>query len=92
MGNQESNSNQRNNQGEFSFVVTSDLHIHLKHPKERPVALSWACEKISEIGSGAFMVTTGDVWDARRAREIINRHLGNNYPWYLVMGGHDLEY
>ena len=92
MGNQESNANQRNNQREFSFVVTTDLHIHLKQPKERPVAFSWACGKISEIGSGAFMITTGDVWDARRAREIVNQHLGNDYPWYLVIGGHDLEY
>ena len=44
MGNQGSNENQRNDQEEFSFVVTSDLHIHLKNPKEQLVAFSWACE------------------------------------------------
>ena len=38
------------------------------------------------------MITAGDVWDAQGAREIVNQSLGKDYPWYLVIGGHDLEY
>jgi len=74
------------------FTVTSDLHLPFGHPDEEPVAFYRACEKIAEVGPGAFMVTTGDVWDARRARGLVDRHLGANYPWYLVIGGHDLEH
>lgn len=86
------NQHQTKDCDELRFAITSDLHLHFNRSKEQPVAFSRACQKIAEIGPGAFMITAGDVWDAQDAREIINQHLGNDYPWYLVIGGHDLEY
>ena len=76
----------------FSFVVTTDLHLHFKRPGDRPPTLEHAFGKIAEVGPGAFMISAGDYWDIEGVREIMDRHFGKAYPWYFALGNHDGEY
>ena len=80
-----------NSESGFSFAVTTDLHLHFGRSGDYPPTFEHAFGRIAEVGPGAFMISTGDYWDAEGVRQILDRHFGKAYPWYFALGGHDTE-
>ena len=68
----------------LTFIVTSDNHSGYNDSQK---AL-W--QAITPHG-GAFAITTGDVGSVKGIRQVINESLGNDYPWYVAVGNHDLR-
>ncbi len=69
------------------FIVAADMR------KAATGGFSVVCEKIKEVGQGAFMISPGDL-DAdppSAARDMIDQTIGEDYPWYPVLGNHDPE-
>ncbi len=69
------------------FIVAADMR------KAATGGFSAVCEKIVEVGQGEFMISPGDL-DAdppSAARDMIDQVIGDEYPWYPVLGNHDPE-
>jgi len=74
------------------FIVAADMR-NFAADGEWSKNFSGACEAAKEIGPGAFMISPGDldVDPPSAVREMIDRVLGEDYPWYPVLGNHDPE-
>jgi hypothetical protein len=74
------------------FIVAADMR-NFAVDGEWPKNFSGACEAIKEVGAGAFMISPGDldVHPPSAVRDMIDGVLGENYPWYPVLGNHDPE-
>ncbi|MCK5376639.1 MAG: metallophosphatase family protein, partial [Acidobacteria bacterium] len=69
------------------FIVAADMR------KAATGEFSNVCKAIGEVGQGVFMISPGDL-DAdppSATREMLNAVLGEDYPWYPVLGNHDPE-
>ena len=77
---------------ELVFIVAADMR-NFAADGEWSKNFSGACEAAKEIGAGAFMISPGDldVDPPSAVREMIDRVLGKDYPWYPVLGNHDPE-
>lgn len=77
---------------ELVFIVAADMR-NFSADGEWSKNFSGACEAAKEIGPGAFMISPGDldVDPPSAVREMIDRVLGKDYPWYPVLGNHDPE-
>ncbi len=77
---------------ELVFIVAADMR-NFAAQGEWSENFSGACEAINTIGKGAFMVSPGDldVDPPSAVREMISSVLGEDYPWYPVLGNHDPE-
>lgn len=78
-------------ESEFSFVVISDHRSHATeeyHSKEYTLG---GFEAIKNVGQGEFVVITGDLDPAPATRGLLDEVLGEDYPWYTVIGNHDIE-
>ncbi|MBN2377551.1 MAG: metallophosphoesterase [Sedimentisphaerales bacterium] len=49
------------------------------------------CEAIEEVGKGAFMVSPGDLRPPQDVYNTVKKVLGDDYPWYPVVGNHELD-
>lgn len=72
----------------LSFAVTSDVH---EYAGDYPTFFRGACEEIETIGKGSFMVTLGDMTPPSKVYQTVNTYLGDSYPWYPIVGNHDVE-
>jgi hypothetical protein len=74
------------------FIVAADMR-NFAVDGERSKNFSGACEAIKEVGAGAFMISPGDldVHPPSAGRDMIDEVLGEDYPWYPVLGNHDPE-
>jgi hypothetical protein len=72
---------------EFVFIVAADMR------SAATGGFSGATEAIKAAGPGAFMISPGDldVHPPSAARGMIDQVLGEDYPWYPVLGNHDPE-
>jgi len=77
---------------ELVFVVAADMR-NFAADGEWSKNFSGACEAIKEVGAGSFMISPGDldVHPPSAVREMIDKVIGKDYPWYPVLGNHDPE-
>ncbi|MCW8983785.1 MAG: metallophosphoesterase [Thermoanaerobaculales bacterium] len=74
------------------FIIAADMR-NFAADGEWSKNFSGACEAIKEVGAGSFMISPGDL-DVRppsAVREMIDKTIGKDYPWYPVLGNHDPE-
>jgi len=77
---------------ELVFIVAADMR-NFAADGEWSKNFSGACKAVKEVGGGAFMISPGDldVDPPSAVRDMIDRVLGEDYPWYPVLGNHDPE-
>jgi len=77
---------------ELIFVVAADMR-NFAADGEWSKNFSGACEAVKKVGAGSFMISPGDL-DVRppsSVRDMIDHVIGEDYPWYPVLGNHDPE-
>ena len=76
----------------FSFFVAADMR-EFSGPGiyDRPQFFRGACEAMAELGSGAFMVSPGDVDPPADVYWTIREYLGEDHLWFPVAGNHETE-
>jgi len=74
------------------FIVAADMR-NFAADGEWSKNFSGACEAIKEVGVGSFMISPGDldVHPPSAVRDMIDKVIGEDYPWYPVLGNHDPE-
>ncbi len=74
------------------FIVAADMR-NFAADGEWSKNFSGVCEAAKVVGAGAFMISPGDldVDPPSAVRAMIDRVLGEDYPWYPVLGNHDPE-
>jgi hypothetical protein len=75
----------------FSFIVTADIVGFVEPGYETPQYFLGTCEAIRDVGKGAFMASPGDINPPPHVHRTIRNVLGDDYPWYPVVGNHDAE-
>ncbi|RKY92402.1 MAG: hypothetical protein DRQ01_06360 [Ignavibacteriae bacterium] len=83
--------NQKNVEEEFSFILAADWRYTAMEKYDSPMYFRGALEVIEKVGKGAFMISPGDVEPVDISHKMISTILGDDYPWYPVMGNHELE-
>ena len=75
----------------FSFDLTADMRYFT--PPAYPTSRHFVgvCEAIREVGPGAFMISPGDFDPPDRLPVVVKQILGEDYPWYPVVGNHELD-
>jgi len=74
------------------FIVAADMR-NFAADGEWSKNFSGACEAVKDVGAGSFMISPGDL-DVRppaAVRDMIDKTIGEDYPWYPVLGNHDPE-
>jgi predicted phosphodiesterase len=85
------NCSEQVNSDNFSFIVLSDHRDHATeefHSKEYTLG---GFEAIKNVGQGEFVVINGDLDPPQDTRALLDEVLGEDYPWYTVIGNHDAE-
>jgi hypothetical protein len=74
------------------FIVAADMR-NFAHADKGVTHFSGACKAIEAVGKGSFMISPGDldVYPPSAVRDLIDDTLGEDYPWYAVLGNHDPE-
>lgn len=74
------------------FIVAADMR-NFAAAGEESEHFSGACRAIAAVGPGSFMISPGDldVDPPSAVRDMIDRTIGEDYPWYPVLGNHDPE-
>jgi predicted phosphodiesterase len=75
----------------FSFIVSSDQREHATPEFRSHQFTLGGYEAINKVGKGSFMIVLGDLDPPTATRDLIATVFGSNYPWYPVVGNHDLE-
>ena len=75
----------------FTFVVAADMRYMAKKEYRNSSYFQGACEAINRYGKGAFMISPGDIDPPQAVFEVISEILGDDYPWYPVVGNHELD-
>ena len=76
---------------QFTFAVTADMRYY-SGPGDYDTSQYFrgACESITGLGGGAFMVSPGDIDPPTGVNWTITQTLGITYTWYPVVGNHEL--
>ncbi len=84
--------NQESSGNQFTFVITADMRGYSGPSQyDTPQYLRGACEAIAALGSGAFMVSPGDIDPPADVKWTIEQYIGADYLWYPVVGNHEAE-
>jgi hypothetical protein len=75
----------------FTFIVAADMRYTAKKEYRNSKYFQGACEAIKKFGKGSFMISPGDIDPPSTVREVISEVLGEEYPWYPVVGNHELD-
>ncbi len=76
---------------ELTFIVAADWRYFATERYHSSEYFLGALEAIKEFGKGSFMVSPGDIEPVDASAELIAKVLGQDYPWYPVIGNHDIE-
>ena len=77
---------------DISFVVAGDMRSFTENAKgDGKRFFDGACEAMKRVGAGAFLISPGDADPPAANREIVSRYVGAAFPWYLVVGNHEVE-
>jgi len=75
----------------FTFAITSDMTSRVGPGMfDDSVYFRGACEAIAMSGPTAFMVSVGDVFPPADTQWTVDQTLGEDYPWYPLVGNHDV--
>src|SRR5882724_3984525 len=76
----------------LSFVTAGDMRSYTENTKaDGRRFFDGACEAMARVGPGAFLISPGDFDPPAANRAIIDRYLGKNFLWYVVVGNHEVE-
>lgn len=75
----------------FSFIATADMRNFAGPEHQSSEFFLGTCEAIKAVGQGAFMVSPGDIDPPKQVSDTIKKVLGEDYPWYPVVGNHESE-
>lgn len=75
----------------FSFILAADWRYTAMDEYDSSIYFRGALEAIDKVGKGAFMLSPGDVEPVEDSHRAIKKILGDEYPWYPIMGNHELE-
>src|SRR5215469_9888740 len=75
----------------FSFITAGDMRSFIISPEKTQRYFDGLCEAAHQIGPGTFMLSPGDCDAPVATRATIDKFLGTNFLWYLVVGNHDVE-
>lgn len=84
--------NVQDNSNGFSFIVSSDQRAHATEKYHSTEYTLGGYKAIEEIGKGSFMVVLGDLDPPSATDKLIEEVFGEDYPWYPVIGNHDIEH
>lgn len=76
---------------QFSFDVTCDMRKFAGPEYQTQQYFKGVCQAIKELGQGEFMISPGDIDPPKYVAETVKNVLGDNYPWYPVVGNHEAE-
>jgi hypothetical protein len=77
---------------ESAFILAGDMRSFTENPSsDGRRFFDGACEAMARVGPGAFLLSPGDFDPPAANRAIIDRYLGPTFPWYLVVGNHEVE-
>jgi hypothetical protein len=75
----------------FRFTVTCDQRYYCgPGTYDTPSYYRGVCETIDNLGSGAFMISPGDIDPCEDVYWTNQQYLGDTYLWYPVVGNHEL--
>lgn len=76
---------------DLEFIVAADWRYKATEAYRTPEHFLGALQAIKRVGQGDFMISPGDLEPVSASHELIVRELGEDYPWYPVIGNHELE-
>jgi len=83
------------NQDDFSdaltFIAAADWRYFSLEEYRNPKQFLGAVQAMKEVDAGSFMISPGDIDPPHTAREVLSQVLGEEYPWYPVVGNHELD-
>lgn len=79
------------NGDELAFIVAADWRYTATEKFHSEQYFLGALEAIQKVGKGAFILSPGDVEPPSASRALISQILGAEYPWYPVIGNHELD-
>ncbi len=71
---------------ELRFAVAADMRYFTANAADFPGALA----ALKTLGPTAFMITPGDMDPPAGLRAVLDGQMGSGYPWYPVIGNHEL--
>jgi hypothetical protein len=84
-------SHAQTNTNSFSFIAAGDMRNYITSPTPNERYFDGLCEEARRIGPGEFMLTPGDCDAPVAIRATLDKFLGTNFPWFPVVGNHDVE-
>jgi hypothetical protein len=66
------------------------MRFYTTAPYRTPQHFLGAVQAMKQVGPGAFLISPGDIDPPEAVREVISAVLGPQYPWYPMMGNHEL--
>lgn len=77
---------------EFSFVTAGDMRSYTQNTKpDGKRFFDGAAEAMKQVGPGEFLISPGDFDPPSAVRSVIDEYLGPKFPWYVVVGNHEVE-
>jgi len=73
---------------QVSFSVTADMRSYTGPSMDH---FRGVCQTIASGGPGAFMISPGDIDPPAQTYSAIKTWIGDEYPWYPVVGNHEAE-
>ena len=75
---------------DVSFLVAGDMRDFTTGEYGGPAYFRGACQAMKESGPGAFLLVVGDLDPPQGVAEVVLSVFGSAFPWYPVLGNHDL--
>lgn len=75
----------------FEFITAADMRNYVVNVNSSARHFMGALEAMKNIGPGSFLISTGDIDPPGKVRSAIDSVLGEEYPWYPVIGNHEIE-
>ena len=80
------------NESALTFCIAGDMRSFTENPNhDGKRYFDGACDAMHNIGPGSFLISPGDFDPPSANRAVIDKYLGKDFPWYLVVGNHDVE-
>lgn len=77
--------------GPFAFIAAADMRMFTgPDVYDSCRYFRGVVEKMVEVGPGEFLITPGDFDPVNNLRWTLDQVLGPEYPWYPVVGNHEL--